>query len=46
MGSRAQQLFIQNGIKVVTGATAGTPEELATAYLDGSLQLGQNYCDH
>jgi predicted Fe-Mo cluster-binding NifX family protein len=46
MGSRAQQLFIQNGITVVTGAAASAPEALVKAYLDGSLETGQNHCDH
>jgi ATP-binding protein involved in chromosome partitioning len=46
MGSRAQTLFAQNGIQVVTGATAGSPEEIAAAYLTGSLQTGANICDH
>jgi ATP-binding protein involved in chromosome partitioning len=46
MGSRAQTLFAQNGIPVVTGATAGTPEEIVTAYLNGTLQTGANVCDH
>jgi predicted Fe-Mo cluster-binding NifX family protein len=46
MGQRAQQLFAQSGIRVLVGAPAGTPEELVTAYLQGSLQPGQNTCDH
>jgi ATP-binding protein involved in chromosome partitioning len=46
MGSRAQMLFAQNGIQVVTGATAGTPEETVLAYLNGTLQTGANVCDH
>lgn len=46
MGSRAQALFAENGIQVVTGATAGGPEEIATAYLNGVLQTGANVCDH
>jgi len=46
MGQRAQQLFAQNGINVITGAPAHTPEELASAYLDGTLQTGENVCDH
>ncbi|MBU4271852.1 MAG: NifB/NifX family molybdenum-iron cluster-binding protein [Planctomycetes bacterium] len=46
MGHRAQQLFDQNGIKVLVGATAETPETLVAAYLDGSLQSGVNACDH
>jgi len=46
MGSRAQALFSQNGISVIVGAPCGTPEELAKAYLEGTLQTGQNTCDH
>jgi Mrp family chromosome partitioning ATPase/predicted Fe-Mo cluster-binding NifX family protein len=46
MGSRAQSLFTQNGIRVLTGAPAGTPEELVQAYLNGSLVTGDNVCDH
>jgi ATP-binding protein involved in chromosome partitioning len=46
MGSRAQTLFAENGIQVVTGATAGAPEEIVTAYLSGVLQTGANVCDH
>jgi ATP-binding protein involved in chromosome partitioning len=46
MGSRAQTLFAENGIQVVTGATAGGPEELAMAYLNGTLATGANVCDH
>lgn len=46
MGQRAQQLFEQNGINVVVGAPAQTPEELASAYLNGTLQTGENICDH
>ncbi|HOO65104.1 MAG TPA: NifB/NifX family molybdenum-iron cluster-binding protein, partial [Synergistaceae bacterium] len=38
MGSRAQDLFAQNGISVIVGASCGTPEELAKAYLEGTLQ--------
>jgi len=46
MGSRAQMLFAQNGIDVVIGATAGGPEEIVTAYLNGTLERGANICDH
>ena len=46
MGQRAQMLFNQNGIEVIVGAPADSPENLVTAYLDGSLQTGQNVCDH
>ena len=46
MGQRAQQLFTQNGIKVVTGASTGSPEELVSAYLQDTLETGDNICDH
>jgi predicted Fe-Mo cluster-binding NifX family protein len=46
MGQRAQQLFAQNGIKVIVGADTAAPEELASAYMEGTLQTGVNLCDH
>ena len=46
MGSRALELFAQNGIEVLTGAPSLTPEELVQQYLDNALQTGANVCDH
>jgi len=46
MGQRAEQLFAQQGIQVVLGASVETPETLALAFLSGSLQSGANECDH
>jgi ATP-binding protein involved in chromosome partitioning len=46
MGHRAQQLFAQSGVKVVVGAPSETPEALVAAYFDGTLQCGENACDH
>ncbi len=46
MGARAQSLFAENKIKVVVGATAQTPQQLVTDYLDGTLEAGDNVCDH
>lgn len=46
MGQRAQQLFVQNGIQVLVGVPALTPDELVAAYLAGTLKTGQNACDH
>ncbi|MBN1103467.1 MAG: P-loop NTPase [Deltaproteobacteria bacterium] len=46
MGSRAQQLFAENGIKVVVGATMDSPESLVNQYLANSLVTGSNVCDH
>ena len=46
MGARALELFAQNNIKVIVGASALAPEELVQQYLDNSLQTGGNVCDH
>jgi predicted Fe-Mo cluster-binding NifX family protein len=46
MGQRAQQLFQQADIQTVVGAPSDTPGNLVRAYMDGSLQPGQNICDH
>ncbi|MDD2236970.1 MAG: NifB/NifX family molybdenum-iron cluster-binding protein [Kiritimatiellae bacterium] len=46
MGQRAQALFEQNGISVVVGAPVGEPEALVLSWLNGSLQSGENVCDH
>ena len=46
MGSRAQGLFAEHGIQTIVGAPAKTPEELATAYVAGTLTTGDNLCDH
>jgi ATP-binding protein involved in chromosome partitioning len=46
MGKRAQDLFVQNEIKVVVGAPSESPEQLAAAYLAGTLKTGDNVCDH
>jgi ATP-binding protein involved in chromosome partitioning len=46
MGRRAQDLFAQNGIQVIVGASAGSPEAVVGDYLSGTLKTGQNVCDH
>lgn len=46
MGSRAQLLFAEQQIQVLVGAPADTPENLVQAFLGGSLQSGENVCDH
>ncbi len=46
MGQRAQSLFADNGIKVLVGAPAETPEVLVKAYMSGTLRTGANSCDH
>ncbi len=46
MGSRAQDLFAQNDISVVTGAPVISAEEIAEAYVKGTLVSGENICGH
>lgn len=46
IGQRAQQLFAQQGIAVVIGAPADTPERIVGDHLAGRLQAGGNLCDH
>ncbi|HOL06150.1 MAG TPA: iron-sulfur cluster carrier protein MrpORP [Syntrophorhabdaceae bacterium] len=46
MGSRAQQLFAQQGVKVITGAQGEYPRDVVEQYLKGTLQTGANTCDH
>jgi predicted Fe-Mo cluster-binding NifX family protein len=46
MGSRAQGFFTEYGIKVIVGAPVDKPEKIVELYLNGTLQTGQNVCDH
>ncbi|NLY01959.1 MAG: ATPase [Rhodopirellula sp.] len=46
MGRRASEFFRILGIRVVVGAPAETPEQVAAAFLSGSLVAGENPCDH
>lgn len=46
MGTRAQQLFMEKGIKVVVGAPGDAPEVLVGQYLADALVTGENICDH
>jgi len=46
MGDRAQQLFDENGIMVITGAPMDSPESLVNQYLSDSLVTKDNVCDH
>lgn len=46
MGQRAQQLFAERGIAVVTGAPVETPEKIVADFLAGMLVTGENTCDH
>ncbi|MFA7166395.1 MAG: iron-sulfur cluster carrier protein MrpORP [Desulfoplanes sp.] len=46
MGARAQSLFTDAGVKVLVGVEGGSPEEIAMGFMNGTLQTGQNICDH
>ena len=46
MGTRAQALFYQNRIQVVTGALGDDPERVVSDYIRGTLPIGDNICDH
>ncbi len=46
MGPRAQALFQQNRIDVVVGVVESDPERAVLNYLNGSLKIGDNICDH
>ncbi len=46
MGSRAQGLFQQSNINVITGVMESDPEKAVLSYLNGVLATGDNTCDH
>lgn len=46
MGHKAQELFAQADIEVVTGAPVEEPEKLVVNYLANSLVTGENVCGH
>ena len=46
MGHKAQQIFAEHGVKVVTGAPSLPPEQVVTQFLEQSLVTGVNLCDH
>jgi ATP-binding protein involved in chromosome partitioning len=46
MGSRAQEMFRQNGVEVVVGSMEEDPEKAVLGHLEGNLQTGGYVCDH
>ena len=46
MGRRAQALFAEQGIQVLSGVVEGTADQVIEHYLQGTLQAGANLCDH
>ena len=46
MGQKAIQIFNQNGVNALVGAPRMPAKNLTEGYLNGSLSLSENYCDH
>ncbi len=46
MGARAQMIFARSGVEVIVGAPEAPPEQLAESYVNGTLVVGDNVCDH
>lgn len=46
MGAKAQTLFTDAGVRVVTGCPAENPDELVNKFMAGALVTGDNACDH
>lgn len=46
MGQRARDIFAQSGVNVVVGALPAEPESVVMSYLNGTLETGDNVCDH
>jgi hypothetical protein len=39
-------MFEQSGITVMCGVPVETPRKIVEAYLNGTLVIGENVCDH
>jgi Mrp family chromosome partitioning ATPase/predicted Fe-Mo cluster-binding NifX family protein len=46
MGSRAQALFSEQGVKVISGVPSEDIEKVVMDYLNGTLVTGVSTCDH
>jgi len=46
MGMNAQNLFNNQGVKVIVGAPEEDPEKVVLDYVYGNLVIGTNVCDH
>jgi ATP-binding protein involved in chromosome partitioning len=46
MGPRAVGLFEENRIEVILGAPEDAPENILERYLAGTLEAGENVCNH
>lgn len=46
IGEKARLMFEGYGIKILQGIAPDNPEVVVKAYLEGSLEAGENGCDH
>ena len=46
MGSRAQELFRQNRIKIIVNVFGSDPEKVVLDHIRGTLEVGDDVCDH
>jgi len=46
MGESALNLFVQNNIEVIAGASGEIPEKIVKLFLKKTLVTGKNLCDH
>ena len=46
MGMNAQNLFKNQGVMVIVGASENDPEKVVMDYMRGILATGENICDH
>jgi len=46
MGPRAVGLFEENRVQVILGAPEDEPNRIVESYLAGTLNMGDNVCDH
>lgn len=46
MGTKAQEMLVKKGIKIVSGLSNTPLRELVELYLQGKLQTGAKQCDH
>ncbi len=46
LGTRARDLLADNSVQVVTGVSVVEPDMLIARFLNGTLQTGDNRCDH
>ena len=45
MGSKARDLFADNGIEVITGASSDDPQVVVTSFLARQLVTDANFCE-